>query len=183
MSSSEEISWISWFCGLRGNEFFCEVWLARAAAKEHTKWICINVFFSHFRLTRIIYRTSSIWLVSMNKCRTIVKHWICCWILNRVNALSCLLWNAVFFFNFVILFAHTEDELDDNPNQSDLIEQAAEMLYGLIHARYILTNRGIAQMIEKYQSGDFGHCPRVYCESQPMLPLGSMRRTQRRRVN
>ncbi|XP_076372961.1 casein kinase II subunit beta-like [Tachypleus tridentatus] len=78
--------------------------------------------------------------------------------LDMILDLEPVFYHCVFFF--------VGDKLEDNPNQSDRIEQAAEMLYGLIHDRYILTNRGIAQMIEKYQNGDF-----VYCESQPMLPI------------
>lgn len=169
MSSSEEISWISWFCGLRGNEFFCEVSISSRIN------ICVE-----YNLGKIIvnhdiqvdedYIQDKFNLTGLNE-----------QVPNYRQALDMLLdlepgesyihlTAKTFFDNVFDLFL--EDELDDNPNQSDLIEQAAEMLYGLIHARYILTNRGIAQMIEKYQSGDFGHCPRVYCESQPMLPLG-----------
>ena len=32
--------------------------------------------------------------------------------------------------------------------QNELIESAAEMLYGLIHVRYILTSKGLAAMVK-----------------------------------
>ncbi|KAI0113055.1 casein kinase II regulatory subunit-domain-containing protein [Daldinia grandis] len=57
---------------------------------------------------------------------------------------------------------------------SDLsvIESSAEMLYGLIHQRYICSRAGIQQMSEKYELGHFGLCPRSHCEQSRTLPVG-----------
>jgi casein kinase II subunit beta len=57
---------------------------------------------------------------------------------------------------------------------SDLsvIESSAEMLYGLIHQRFITSRQGIQQMAEKYELGHFGHCPRVHCYGARVLPVG-----------
>ncbi|KAF2856077.1 hypothetical protein T440DRAFT_463409 [Plenodomus tracheiphilus IPT5] len=57
---------------------------------------------------------------------------------------------------------------------SDLsvIESSAELLYGLIHQRYITSRPGIQQMAEKYELQHFGICPRVNCNSCKVLPVG-----------
>ncbi|KAL6049655.1 putative casein kinase II subunit beta-4 [Balamuthia mandrillaris] len=119
--TSEDTTWIQWFCSLRGNEFFCEV------DEDYIQ--------DDFNLTGL---------------RNMVS--------NYDYALD------------MILDAESDEALTEEQQES--IESAAEMLYGLIHARYILTNRGLAAMVDKYNSMDFGRCPRVYCQGQAVLPVG-----------
>lgn len=65
------------------------------------------------------------------------------------------------------------------PNEEDLadehfleLNQEASDLYGLIHARYIQTPRGLAKIYQKYLSGTYGFCPRALCDKQKSLPVG-----------
>jgi len=93
-------------------------------------------------------------------------------------------------------------DFDCDDDMREQIEKSARHLYGLVHARYVVTTRGLAKMVrptplpssptnasffcplpcrrqltyplqlEKFKKSDFGKCPRVMCESQPLLPMG-----------
>ncbi|KAI4370327.1 hypothetical protein MLD38_018690 [Melastoma candidum] len=122
-SDGDDTSWISWFCNLRGNEFFCEV------DDEYIQ--------DDFNL--------------------------------------CGLSSQVPCYDYALdLILDVDSSHSDmfTEEHNELVESAAEMLYGLIHVRYILTSKGMAAMLEKYKNYDFGRCPRVYCCGQPCLPVG-----------
>ncbi|CAN8245763.1 unnamed protein product [Cochlearia groenlandica] len=122
-SDVEDVSWVSWFCNLKGNEFFCEV------DDDYIQ--------DDFNL--------------------------------------CGLSSLVPYYEYaldLILDVESSHEEVFTEEQNEMIESTAEMLYGLIHARFILTSKGLAAMLEKYKNYDFGRCPRVYCCGQPCLPVG-----------
>ncbi|KAG6780709.1 hypothetical protein POTOM_013577 [Populus tomentosa] len=97
-SEGDETTWISWFCNLRGNEFFCEV------DDDYIQ--------DDFNL--------------------------------------CGLSTQVPYYDYALdLILDVESSHGDmfTEEQNELVESAAEMLYGLIHARYILTSKGMAAMV------------------------------------
>ncbi|XP_034709319.1 putative casein kinase II subunit beta-4 isoform X2 [Vitis riparia] len=122
-SDGDDASWISWFCHMRGHEFFCEV------DDDYIQ--------DDFNL--------------------------------------CGLSSQVPYYDYALdLILDVESSHGDSftEEQNELVESAAEMLYGLIHVRYILTSKGLAAMLDKYKDCDFGRCPRVYCCGQACLPVG-----------
>lgn len=72
----------------------------------------------------------------------------------------------MFSRGFCFVCAEEEDSLKI-PDVS-IIESSAELLYGLVHQRYILTRQGLTSMAAK----PFGACPRVFCNSTNVVPCG-----------
>jgi casein kinase II subunit beta len=97
--SDEEYAWISYFCGLKGNEFFCEVE--------------VEYIHDNFNLT----------------------------------GLSAQVPYYEFALDVILDVESNDDHLSEE--QQELIETEAELLYGLIHSRYILTKRGLHAMVKK----------------------------------
>jgi len=61
---------------------------------------------------------------------------------------------------------------DEDDELNGEVELAAQVLYGLIHARFLLTNRGMELIQEKVEAAIYGHCPNSCCGGQPVLPVG-----------
>jgi hypothetical protein len=101
--SEESTSWVSWFCSLRGNEFFCVVEEEYIADGFNLSGLKEDV--QHYDMAM----------------ETIV-----------------------------------DAEQADNHNLNEVLQEevdsAAELLYGLIHARFILTSKGLTLMVSAHRS-------------------------------
>jgi hypothetical protein len=206
-SDADEPSWISWFCGLRGNEFFCEVdedyieddfnlsglasqvrclhaaagWLA-----DVQEWAQRSISSSSSSTAAgaglsgrdageqraraggkqqevgFSLATTCLWSKQQQ-----VQHGVCgivgssCGHPCDRRCYPCRL--QVPYYEYAL-----DMILDNEPpadvmltdQQHEMLENAAEMLYGLIHARYLVTQRGLNAMLEKFKNCDFGRCPR-----------------------
>ncbi|RYY32245.1 hypothetical protein EON62_05590, partial [archaeon] len=61
---------------------------------------------------------------------------------------------------------------DEDLHMASAVYPHARELYGLIHARFIVTSRGLSLMLAKYEDGIFGVCPRYLCFRAYVLPVG-----------
>ena len=64
------------------------------------------------------------------------------------------------------------DRLAPSESETEELSRSAALLYGLIHARYIITSHGLEAMHRKFVQKEFGECPRMLCRGQPVLPMG-----------
>ena len=57
-------------------------------------------------------------------------------------------------------------------NTAKSLQQQLPQVYGMIHSRYIISPDGLKSMKQKYDQEIFGTCPRLMCNSEPVLPIG-----------
>ncbi|KAH6561795.1 hypothetical protein BASA50_004222 [Batrachochytrium salamandrivorans] len=92
------------------------------------------------------------------------------YILDRFNLAGLNTEVKYYHQAFELVTDSLEEELDTAT--WDEVEKSARHLYGLVHARFITTSRGLSKMFEKFKATEFGRCPRVLCHNQAVLPIG-----------
>lgn len=59
-----------------------------------------------------------------------------------------------------------------DPKYRSEVNKNLPIVYGMIHARYIMSPEGMDKFQDKYEKRVFGTCPRVNCREEPLLPIG-----------
>ena len=77
------------------------------------------------------------------------------------------------YLNFEESYSALFKKKRETTNISTDILSQSYIVYGLIHAKYLMTESGQAQMIAKFQKHEFPPCPRVLCNHFTCFPYGS----------
>ncbi|SCV73939.1 BQ2448_6369 [Microbotryum intermedium] len=155
-TNTSTLTWITWFCSLPGHEYFCEV----AEVRQHP------------------HQNSALWYICPTKHSTSRTQ---DFIEDDFN-LTGLSGLVPFYKEAMEMVLDVEAGKPQPPTQAhheahrvpdvSIVESSAELLYGLIHQRYILTRQGLQQMYAKFDASHFGTCPRVYCSLSKLVPCG-----------
>lgn len=62
------------------------------------------------------------------------------------------------------------------------VEKEAMVIYGMLHARYLMTESGIQAMYAKYKKKEFQQCPRAFCKGFRCLPYGLSEKVEQHSV-
>lgn len=64
-------------------------------------------------------------------------------------------------------------EADAEKFDDESLQVEIGLLYGLLHARFVTTDQGLAKLRRMFLAGKFGVCPREGCKDCPLLPIGA----------
>ena len=159
---------VSWFCSLKGNEFFAEVEEDFIQDDFNLTGLSAQVPHYEFALDTILDVESPATAGFSEEQQVSPR---------RPHAAQACVPAAAACARYTRMrtcarHPHPHPHASTHTAAQESIESAAELLYGLIHARFIITPRGMSAMLDKYKNTHFGRCPRAFCQGQPVLPVG-----------
>lgn len=163
-SESDSPSWIEEFCDVRGHEFFCHVGLLKLA-----DWTVTQVEKSWVEDRFNLHGLNK--LPHFDDARSVILDRYVHYPVNTFSLnqrVQCLFRQR--------RGSHREScqSLVWADSRSFYYHRAVSTV-----AQYTLVFngkfRGMSHMLAKFKNGEFGKCPRVFCNGQSMLPIGNTR--------